>query len=233
MDIVFKSAEMNDTALTMDGAPKLSCLILEYDPPWDEVPDGKHLHYMPIHALADAQLTFGITSDVEAVEFHVMNHAAEAEVMKGRMAGMRGMQARQVDRGRAVRDLVDQVGNALMEEARAMKLTDTETMMKAVFDISTEIGGGGVAAARVAAVASPMAEARRSARDFLLEDASIHAIDRSAKGYQSLTSILEENADMIEKSRRHVMEVKYGSRIRKMIAVRRMQSDKGWKEKTP
>jgi hypothetical protein len=232
MDIVFKSAELNDTALTMDGIPKLSCLILEYDPPWDEEPNGKHLHYMPIHAIADAQLTFGVESDMEAVEFHVMNHAAEAGLMKSKMAGLRSVQNRQVDRGRAVRNLLDQVGHTLMEEARSMKLADTETMMKAVFDISTEIGGGGMRAAR-ALSASPVAQARQAARDLLLADASDHSIDRSAKGYLSLSSILEENADLVEESRRHVMEVKYGRQIRKMISVRRMEADKSWKGKTP
>jgi len=231
VDISFLSVSMSDTALSMDGFPKLPCLVLQYDPPWEDVADGTHYHYMPIDALADAQLTFGVESDMEAVEFHVLNHAAEVEVMRGKSLGLRGMQNRQVDRGKAVRDLLDQVGNTLMAEVQAMELADPDTMMKSILAMSTEVGGGGMKSARALSAASPMANARRSARSLLLDDASAHSINRSAKGYRSLEGILTQNADLVENSRMRVLEAKYGHAIRKMIAVRHMEKER--KKMTP
>lgn len=233
MDIEFQSVRMNDTALTMDGTPPFPCLILQYDPPWNEGADGDHYHYMPIDALADAQLTFGVESDLEAVEFHVLNHAADAEVTKSRKSGVASAHGRQVDRGAVVRDLVDRVGDALMEEARNLDLGDTEAMMKSILSVSTEVGGGGFQVARSASTASSMAEARRNVRSLLLEDASMHSVNRKAKGYAELESILSENSEMLERSRERVLEVKYGRHLRKMIAVRQLEAHGNGREMTP
>lgn len=234
MDIDFRSVQVSDDVLTVDGVPKLPSLILQYDPPWETAADGSHFHFMPFDALADAQLTFGVASDIEAVEFHVLNHAAEAEVMNGRAKGISAMRARQVDRGMAVRGLLDQVGDALLAEVQSMDLADDDdVMMKSILHMSTEVGGGGFRAAKASFAASPMAESRRAVRSLLLEDASMHSINRKSKGYLSLDTVLKENEERIEKSRERVLESKYGREIRKMIAVRRMQENKNRKKMTP
>lgn len=223
---------MNDTTLSMDGFPRLPCLILQYDPPWDDSNDGTHFHYMPIDALADAQLTFGVASDIEAVEFHILNHTADAQLTTRKAAGLRGVDTRKMDRGLAIRNLIDQVGNTLMAEVVAMDITDDESMMKTLLAVSTEVGGGGFGAARASFAAAPAMDARTSARELLISDASEHGFDRSAKGYAELEVILANNADLVEKSRMRVLEAKYGAALRKMMAVRRMENDRNMR-RTP
>jgi hypothetical protein len=231
VDIVFNSATLNEEAATLDGGTQIPCLVLQYDPPWDETSVGDHYHYMPLDAIADAQIIFGLGSDMESVEFHILNHAADVEMNKAASKGQRAARDRQGEKMMMIRGLIDQVGHALLAEVNAVEVTDEKTMREHIFKISTEVGEGNIKMARAAAVASPMALARSKTLSSLMGDAKSNSIDKKAPGYSALTSILADNADRIEESRRKVLDMKYGQQVRMAVAQRvlraKMEKEKG------
>jgi hypothetical protein len=219
---------MSDDAVAIDDGGKMPCLILQYDPPWDASSVGDHYHTMPLDAIADAQLIFGLASDEEAVEFHILNHVADVEIGKGHSRGLRSATDRRIEKGRMLRDLMQQLGDTLTEEAMTVPVTDEKAMKRHIFKISTEVGEGNLRMAKSAA-ASPMRRARSSVLDSFLGDASGHSINKRSAGYADLQSILSENSDRIEESRQRVLDMKYGHHLH-MVIAQRLHEEKMRKE---
>jgi hypothetical protein len=224
VDIHINETILNDNVVSVDGDGNMPCLVLQYDPPWDTKSVGDHYHFMPLNALADAQLIFGVPSDIEAVEFHILNHAADVQASAKNAAAFSTLRA---EAGNNIQELVNVVGDLILEEARTMPLGKHEDMVKGILEVATEVGGGGLMAARGIAAASAAHARRNEIREATMRRARGNSINKSARGYSSLESILSSNSDRIEEARAHVMEAKYGRALKFVIAERLRTEGKG------
>ena len=218
MEIAINLAEFSVNALVIDGLPSIPSLRLQYDPPWDGASIGDHYHVMPVMAIGDMQLTYGMATDIEAIEFIVVSHANDVLMDQQNPAKFRQMVA---ERGEMMRDTMDQMRQYLTAEAMAIPSSSVEEMTNHLFAVSTEAGYGDISMAKASvSKVEAFTAARSSLRSVVGDTTAEDGLLKDSVGYQQLTTLLTSHADIIEAERRRIFEMKFGDSIQKAVGLR-------------
>lgn len=218
MEIAINSAEFSVNDIFIDGLPSIPSLRLQYDPPWDETSIGDHYHVMPLMAIGDVQLAYGVPSDIEAIEFIVVSHSNDVLMNQENPVKFRQLVA---ERGVMMRDTTEQMRQYLTTEAMAIPVDAPEEMAKQLFAVSTEAGYGDISMARASSSkVNAFTSARDSLRNFVAEPVAESGLVKDSPGYQQLTTLLTDHADVVEVERRRIFDMKFGESIEKVVGLR-------------
>jgi hypothetical protein len=223
MEIAINSAEFSLNAIFIDGLPSIPSLRLQYDPPWDETSIGDHFHVMPLMAIGDVQLAYGMPTDIGAIEFLVVSHANDVLLSQQNPAKFRQTVA---ERGAMLRDSMDQARKYLVSEAMAIPPSDPEEMKSHLFAVSSEAGYGDISMARsTGSEMGKFTESRSSLLSFATEAIAEDGLLQDSPGYQQLTTLLADHADLVEAERRRIFDMKFGDAIEKAVGLRLHQEE--------
>jgi hypothetical protein len=218
MEIAINSAEFSVNDIFIDGLPSIPSLRLQYDPPWDETSVGDHYHVMPLMAIGDVQLAYGMATDIEAVEFIVVSHSNDVIMSHENPVKFRKLVA---ERGEMMRDTTEQMRKYLTTEAMSIPASSKKEMTAQLFAVSTEAGYGDISMARAPqAKVNAFTSARNSLFSFVGEATAEDGLVKDSPGYRQLTTLLTHHADVVDTERRRIFDMKFGESIEKAVGLR-------------